>query len=173
MNIFFVDRNPIEAAVSLCDQHVVKMPLESAIMLCAPFEGFDTPYKRSWLNHPCTVWASKSYDNYFWLLRHAFALCEEYTYRYEKTHASEDVVLWCQTRLDHLRFRFPEQGFSDPPQAMPKEFQGPDTVQAYRDYYCGEKSRFARWQRGRSAPSWYLIDLLDRQARQTAKRPSR
>ena len=33
MNIFVVERDPIEAARSLLDKHIVKMPLESAQML--------------------------------------------------------------------------------------------------------------------------------------------
>ena len=34
MNIFYLDRDPRIAAQMHCDKHVVKMPLESAQMLC-------------------------------------------------------------------------------------------------------------------------------------------
>ena len=38
MNIFVVDENPDVAAKQLCDQHVVKMPVENCQMLPAVFE---------------------------------------------------------------------------------------------------------------------------------------
>ena len=34
MNRFIVDEDPVIIAESLCDQHIVKMPLEEAQMLC-------------------------------------------------------------------------------------------------------------------------------------------
>ena len=34
MNRFIIEKTPQEIAASLCDQHVVKMPLEEAQMLC-------------------------------------------------------------------------------------------------------------------------------------------
>ena len=34
MNRFIIEENAIDIAKSLCDQHVVKMPLEEAQMLC-------------------------------------------------------------------------------------------------------------------------------------------
>ena len=38
-------------------------------------------------NHPCTQWAAKSHENLAWLIRHGFALCNEYQHRYGKDHA--------------------------------------------------------------------------------------
>ena len=43
MNIFVIDKDPVVAAQNLCDKHVVKMILESAQMLCAPFENGEAP----------------------------------------------------------------------------------------------------------------------------------
>ena len=86
MNIFYVELEPDAAARSLCDKHVVKMPLESAQMLCAPFAT--APYKRVHYNHPCTVWARESKANYEWLLDHAFALLQEYTNRKRRLPSS-------------------------------------------------------------------------------------
>ena len=34
MNIFYIEKTPKEIAKNLCDKHIVKMPLESAQMLC-------------------------------------------------------------------------------------------------------------------------------------------
>lgn len=37
MNIFILDKDPIIAAQMLCDKHVIKMPLETAQLLCSVF----------------------------------------------------------------------------------------------------------------------------------------
>ena len=41
MNIFYVDTDPVVAASNLLDKHVVKMPLESAQMLCTAHRVLD------------------------------------------------------------------------------------------------------------------------------------
>ena len=58
MNRFLIDHHPDAIAKSLCDQHVVKMPLEEAQMLCtavrvhAPlFAEGNGLYKTAYLNH--------------------------------------------------------------------------------------------------------------------------
>tara|TARA_B100001063_G_scaffold193682_1_gene185074 strand:+ start:2041 stop:2202 length:162 start_codon:yes stop_codon:yes gene_type:complete len=38
-----------------------------------------------------------------------------------------------------------EIGFTDPPQCMPDEYKCENTVEAYRNYYLGEKMGFAKW----------------------------
>jgi hypothetical protein len=56
MNIFFLDTDPEAAAVMQCDKHIVKMPLETAQMLCAVYHryGEPAPYKLTHANHPST-----------------------------------------------------------------------------------------------------------------------
>ena len=39
-------------------------------------------------------------------------------------------------------------------QAMPDKYKNSDSVQAYRDYYIHEKSRFAKWK-FTEPPEWY------------------
>ena len=95
MNIFILDANPEAAAAMACDKHVVKMILETAQMLCTVardmgYEG--APYRSTHKNHPCTVWAAKTSSNWSWLLRHGFALCDEYTKRYGKNHKSSVLL---------------------------------------------------------------------------------
>ena len=56
MNIFVLDSNPVTAAIQQLDKHVVKMPLESAQMLCSALIAHgveDTPYKKAHPKHPC------------------------------------------------------------------------------------------------------------------------
>jgi hypothetical protein len=37
MNIFVLDEDPVISAQMQCDKHIVKMPLETAQMLCSVF----------------------------------------------------------------------------------------------------------------------------------------
>ena len=143
MNIFIVHKDPKTAARQLCDKHVVKMILESAQMLCSAFENGKAPYRRAYYNHPCTKWARESKSNYEWLLTHAYQLCEEYFERYGKIHKSLDAIDWCDNHYDKLNL--PDVGLTPFAQAMPDEYKKEDPVQAYRDYYNGEKSYFAKW----------------------------
>jgi hypothetical protein len=152
MNIFVVDKDPAIAAQQLCDKHVVKMILESAQMLCAPFEKGTAPYKRTHYNHPCTKWIRESQSNYEWLMEHAYALCNEYSCRYNKSHKSLHAISWCSNHYDELNF--PNIGLTPFAQAMPDEYKNDDTVKAYRAYYNGEKAYFAKWKHD-IVPEWF------------------
>ena len=101
MNIFVTDQCPVLSAVVLPDRHITKMSLETCQMVSVVFSKWyydwgtipkkdGTPYsteKGAFRNHPCTQWAAKSHENLAWLIRHGFALCNEYRNRYEKDHA--------------------------------------------------------------------------------------
>ena len=101
MNIFVNDPCPILSAVALPDKLVTKMPVETCQMVSIIFSKWyydwgyipkkdGTPYstaKGAFRNHPCTQWASKSHENLAWLIRHGYALCNEYRHRYEKEHS--------------------------------------------------------------------------------------
>lgn len=154
MNIFVVDNDPKIAARQLCDKHVVKMILESAQMLCSAFENGEAPYKRSFYNHPCTKWARESQANYEWLLTHAYELCEEYFNRYGKIHKSLDAIDWCDNNYHKLNL--PNVGLTTFAQAMPDEYKNDNAVKAYRDYYNGEKSYFAKWT-NQLVPDWFGV----------------
>jgi len=56
MNIFYINEDPIIAARELADDHIRKMQIESAQMLCTTFwhYGHWAPYKRAHYNHPST-----------------------------------------------------------------------------------------------------------------------
>ena len=99
MNIFVLHSDPIKAAQMMCDKHIVKMILESNQMLStvARKHGYNAPYRSTHGNHPCTLWAGESNANWYWLIRHSRALCEEYTARYGRTHKSQAVPEWAET----------------------------------------------------------------------------
>jgi len=152
LNIFVLSKDPVKAAKMQCDQHVVKMTLETAQLLCSPFKPGVAPYKRTHFNHPCSVWVRESEGNFLWLCRHGLALAEEYTYRYQKRHNSLSVIEWCEK--NHSRLEFTKKRRTKFALAMPEEFQGECPVESYRMFYKNSKLHFARWQKGRSEPIW-------------------
>ena len=48
MNIFYLHQDPILAAKDLCDQHILKMGIESAQMMCTAhwLTDNEAPYKK-------------------------------------------------------------------------------------------------------------------------------
>lgn len=95
MNIFTTSECPIESAQTLPDNLCIKMILESAQMLCTAhfiLDGVQKQYKPSHVNHPCSIFVRKSDENYNWLYQHFVALCEEYSYRTGKVHASSSLM---------------------------------------------------------------------------------
>ena len=46
----------------------------------------DILYKASHINHPSAIWTRTAVQNYNWLVEHFHALCDEYSYRYDKEH---------------------------------------------------------------------------------------
>jgi hypothetical protein len=151
MNIFILDNSPVTSAEMMCDKHVVKMILESAQMLCS-VQTTEAPYRRTHFNHPCTKWVRESKSNYQWLISHSYALCKEYTNRYLKVHKTQSVIDWCDVNRPVL----PCGGLTPFAQAMPVKYKDENAVKAYRAYYLGEKSGFAKWKNG-NQPSWYMV----------------
>ena len=159
MNIFYFDECPTESAQAQPDKMLVKMPLETAQMLCTAHRELDGDeyadanglYKRAYWNHPCTIWARESSANYFWLYKHFLALGREYTFRYGKIHKSVD-------KLSRALFKQPDNisriGMTTLAQAMPDEYKHDDPTVAYRDYVIHEK-HYAKWEQGRDKPEWW------------------
>lgn len=147
MNIFVVDIDPVVAARSLHDKHVVKMIVESAQILSTCHPQGSVKYRHTHYNHPSCVWARESLQNYEWLFAHALALCEEYTYRYGKIHS-------CQLIIRSLPAPdLPQIGLTSFAQAMPEEYRMDHPVDAYRNYYLDRKIGQSKWTR-RMPPDW-------------------
>jgi len=162
LNIFYLDESPVLAAQYQVNVHVIKMLLESAQLLstthhiCPKQELPEKFYKKTHYNHPSAVWARESVDNYEWLCEHAMALCEEYTYRYGKTHASQGVIQWCCDNVPNL----PDIGPTPVKPAMPDEYIKDDPVKSYRDYYFYDKGKNIKCEwKVRSIPYWWQ-DLM-------------
>ena len=145
MNIFYLHQDPVKAAEYQYNKHVVKMVLESAQILCTVHHKYmgddaDVPYKSTHKNHPSTLWAGQSAENYTWLYRHFVALCEEYEKRYDKEHLS---YIKCKDKVNMLPGGMLETGLTDMPQCMPDEYKDDCSVQAYWNYYIHGKKDIA------------------------------
>ena len=152
MNIFVLDTDPHKAAIHQLDKHIVKMPLETAQMLCSALVRHgceDTPYKAAYRKHPCTIWAGDSRNNFNWLIEHGLSLCKEYTARYGREHKSQAVIEWCATQAHKI----PQGQLTEFAQAMPDHYKDSCPVVAYRSYYLADKARIATWKRNQ--PGWW------------------
>ena len=159
MNIFIVHGDHTICAQWHCNKHVVKMPLETTQMLSTVHHRYsnDGPFLPVHQKHPCTLWAGQTIENYRWLWRLGIALCKEYTYRYEKTHACERILAMLRCPPVELQAR----GFTKPAQAMPDEYKHSDTLMAYQNYYIGEKARLGVWHK-RPVPPFMEEIMLSR-----------
>ena len=172
MNIFVTDPDPVISAQTLCDKHVVKMVLESAQMLSTAWREpndlrsreFSSKYadehelyKTAHPNHPCSIWVRQARENYKWLYRHFVALCDEYTHRYGKSHASARLkgpLMWRPFKPSALLDAIEEPyGFV---LAMPDEYKSEDIFSSYQNYLMNEKQHFAKWEKDPSRkPTWW------------------
>jgi hypothetical protein len=144
MNIFFLDWNPKKAAEYHCDKHVVKMILECAQLLyCAhwilsPCGVPEFAYKKTHVNHPCSIWVRESVENYEWLCNLAMALCEEFTFRYGKTHKTQKHIEWL---IRNPPFDIPAIHQTPIRLAMPDEYKNEDPIESYRRFYRESKMK--------------------------------
>tara|TARA_R110002110_G_scaffold333763_7_gene544795 strand:+ start:115 stop:609 length:495 start_codon:yes stop_codon:yes gene_type:complete len=151
MNIFYLDKCPVKAAKYQYNKHVVKMILESAQMLCTAHYVLDNrtrdlsniPYRVTHINHPSTIWVRTNNRNYMWLYQHMIALGDEYTKRYNKKHLT---ITKCEDVLSKFPALLKDALYGDPidmPQCMPDEYKDECSIQAYWNYYIGDKSHIA------------------------------
>jgi len=185
MNIFALDKDPEISAQQLLDKHVVKMPTETCQMIHTNIMYMDymlsnpdkepslaelkayhkkkksTLMKPAMLNHPSTIWARQSIANLTWLYQHGKALCEEYEYRYNKTHGSYNRIV-SGFRKRTIHYSFPQQGLTPVTIAMDDMYRIENTfddewdfvIESYRHYYLEGKWRIAEWRQDRR-PEWF------------------
>jgi hypothetical protein len=177
MNIFYLSHDAKQCAEMHVDKHVVKMLLEYAQLLSTAHRVLDGVlvvgvsktgrkqtqyvlnddrqsilYSATHVNHPSAVWVRQSVSNYMWLTNLLVELCAEYTYRYGKVHKCERdglVKLLHQCIPDNI----PLSGFTEPTPAMPDEYKTKSSIDSYRNYYNGAKTKMFSWKQ-RSIPEW-------------------
>lgn len=110
-------------------------------------------YKASHVNHPCNIWIRQSAANYQWLFDLYFHLHQEYKHRYNKDHKSwvdlHDILEEWPDNIPITDNEIP----LDFAMAMPDQYKSDDPVEAYRNYYIGEKSDILSYTK-RKPPYW-------------------
>ena len=184
MNIFVLDESPVASARLQCDKHVVKMIVESAQMLSTAhrmldgamekrpsksgkmmvkYYRLDNPkregllYKAVHFAHPCTVWTMESKANYQWHYNHFIALCDEYRYRYGKTHKTDQLLRY---ELYDAPKNIPDIGLTPFNLAMgaaPQCMHPDDPVRSYREFYQTKQDRFKMAWTRREIPEWFKV----------------
>src|SRR5574338_178358 len=102
----------------------------------------------AFVNHPCSIWARESYDNFVWLLELGKHLCLEYITVFKNSIICDSQLCWIEDwSLEHKTL-FEKTELSTFAQAMPDKYRDKDPVKAYKNYYNGEKS-FATWKNRR------------------------
>ena len=119
-------------------------------------------YKKTHSNHPMTIWVRTSPANFLWTIRHGLFLCREYTKRYSRRHACQDILEWmivnhhvplCNHTVDSSKktvYRKGPMGCTPVPLCHP--YHMATLVESYRKYYLEGKSTITVWKFGR--PKW-------------------
>ena len=159
MNVFYLDRDPIQSAKYHCDKHVVKMIVEYAQILSTAHRHLDGDeradklglYKSTHNNHPVNVWVRQSHHNYQYVLDMLEQLLKEYTIRYGKTHKTQALLNSLRRYPANLAFK----AFTEPSQCVADDCKAQVTVAAYRKYYNIHKKHMAKWKNG-NVPHWFV-----------------
>lgn len=170
MNLFLLSWDPGECARWHCDKHVGKMLLELCQMMYTAWwincpeqcETWNPPktlsgkigYKKiSNHNHPMAKWVRECRANYLFTGKLALNLAVEFFERRGKNHSCAEHALWLFQNLP--TFEITSKCLTKVPQCMPEEYYDDDPVIAYRNYYIGDKARFAKWPG--DPPHWWII----------------
>lgn len=165
MNIFILDHDIKKSAQFHIDKHCVKMILEHCQMLCTAVHEselifkklnvLEVPYKKSHLNHPCSLWVRANFENFSWLVAYTSELHDEFKYRFGKSHKSyitlENCGIITNKVIEYGRSNKIEN--LNPAIVMPKECITSNVVESYRNYYKLYKSHMFFWK-NRPVPYW-------------------
>lgn len=176
LNIFYLDKSPMQCAEWMVDKHVTKMIVETSQLLSTAHrlldgdmiiqknpsgrkmkrwmlddDRNDVLYLASHIKHPSAIWCMKTNNNYDWLYCHLLELIEEYKYRYgNKKHKTENL-------LQHLKFtpnNIDIGPFTQPTPAMDDVYKiSKDSIVCYRNYYKYGKKHLHSWK-NRKPPEW-------------------
>ena len=119
--------------------------------------------KHSYYNHPCSVWARHSFDNFAWLVEHGIGIAEEKLYRFGSRHFSETFIRWCANN-------FPDNIEDNPATSHSLAIKGYNFtghyVDVYHQYYVADKQedkngkRIDMYSRRKRPEFWFdYIDL--------------
>ena len=175
MNIFVLDYDVKKCAEYHVNQHIIKQISEYSQILATNIylttghiievsnqELFYKLYPKckhtilpTHQNHPVTVFARKSIQNFKWLMRLLDEIHKEWIYRYNhpknKIHASYYKLL-----DGYVEPNLPDIGMTDFSLVMPDKYKYDCAVKSYRDYYIGDKQHLLKYKR-REYPEWLSI----------------
>jgi hypothetical protein len=118
------------------------------------FNGGNSKYAATHMEHPCSIWVRQSKKNWLWLFNLIIDLDFEYCYRFNKdsdVHHKSFLVayeLFKQVKL------IPEGEFTEPPFCMPDQYKSKSIIKSYRKYYKYEKINDKTKWTGREIPDW-------------------
>lgn len=122
-------------------------------------DGTEWHYSVSHVNHPCTIWARTSIENFNWLLQCTKALCREFVLRWKgRDHSIQKILDW----IDHNPPKLPSTGRTSFAQAMPVCYQSDNAVESYRKYYA-YKTTYMKvgWKLPSKSPDWWTSDFIE------------
>jgi len=175
MNIFVLDYDHKQNAKYHCNCHIVKQISEYCQILSTNIyltTGYTVQAKDQELfyklypkckhtikpthcNHPATVFARKSKQNFQWLMNLLDKLHDEWIYRYnhpkDKIHAS-----YYKFVDGYIEPDLPDIGMTDFVLDMPDKYKCECAVKSYRDYYIGDKQHLLKYTK-REIPDWLVI----------------
>ncbi|XVN42129.1 MAG: hypothetical protein RCG15_05480 [Candidatus Rickettsia vulgarisii] len=122
---------------------------------------YDDIYKPTHLKHPCTIWISLNSRNWDWLFLHFQALCEEYSFRFNKKHASEKLLFPLKRYSKHL---VEDKEITPFPNCTKSKILNVDFITVADIYEAYQKYLIAKWNNdllkpkwtNRHIPNWYI-----------------
>lgn len=177
MNLFLLSWDIDACAKAHVDKHVIKMILEIAQVLSTAVQeispGPDTDaalekkllYRKTHVRHPVAIWVREHPHNYKFALRLGYALCDEYTFRYNKQHKTKRVLDYLAAAMPSKWDLSPEtiaaarvgpHKVTPPPQVMPEMYRHSDPIAAYRAYYSSSTKEHLHAWRKRKSPEWVV-----------------
>lgn len=97
-----------------------------------------------------------------WLIRHAAALFDEFELRFDKRHFCRDFLSWVALNIydaDVEEGKLTDFSIAISQDSLCRQdfrFDFASSVDKYRLYYIHDKKPFAKWDKGRPAPDWYV-----------------
>lgn len=109
-------------------------------------------YKATHANHPANVWTRSNRANYNWHVLLLKTMLTEYEARYKRQGAVRKILDFLSTAPKNIG----DGEWSEPPITMPDKFKTDSVIESYREFYRGDKRRFAKWKNG-NVPFWFII----------------
>lgn len=110
--------------------------------------------------HPTTLWTMESAENYDWHYAHFVELLNEFERRHKKlpkTAVMKEILARRPDNIPNVPATPIKLAMAQFPHCV---VRGPDgvvnVVESYRNFYIEDKERFATWNKGRSAPTWWV-----------------